>query len=311
MGRRVFSAEFKREAVALVRERGVGIRQAAADLGRRAGPLGSRDQSRSEAGVPGTREDEGGRCRSCTSEAGAGEDSHGARHFKKGHRLLRQGTAMKFRFMAKHRDIWPVRAMCALLEVSASGFYEWLMRPESGRVRVERDLLTAIRTSFAESRNTYGSPRVWLDLHHWGYRCSVHRVARLMRLAGITGRSRPSRLPVDLGERPVSAIAPNLLDRQFSVEQPNRRWLADFTYVPTGEGWLFVAVVLDLCSRRVVGWAMRARMTAELVIDALLMAIWRRGQPRELLHHSDHVLRLEARFSWHTFPLTDGERLAA
>jgi putative transposase len=194
---------------------------------------------------------------------------------------------MKFRFMAKHREIWPVRMMCQMLEVSASGFYEWLTRPESARARADRDLLGAIRTSFIESRKTYGSPRVWLDLYDWGYRCSVHRVARLMRQAGIQGRARPRKLPVDIGERAVSAIAPNVLDRRFSVEQPNRSWLADFTYVPTGEGWLFVAVVLDLCSRRVVGWAMRTRMTAELVIDALLMAIWRRGQPRELLHHSD------------------------
>lgn len=194
---------------------------------------------------------------------------------------------MRFRFMAAHRGIWPVRAMCALLKVSASGFYEWLKRPESGRSRDDRALLAAIRTSYAESRNTYGSPRVWLDLYDWGHRCSVHRVARLMRQARLQGRRRPRKLPVDIGERPVSAIAPNVLDRQFSVAQPNRRWLADFTYVPTGEGWLFVAVVLDLCSRRVVGWAMRARMTAELVVDALLMAIWRRGQPKELLHHSD------------------------
>jgi putative transposase len=189
--------------------------------------------------------------------------------------------------MASHRGLWPVRMMCQLLEVSASGFYEWLQRPESARTRDDRALLGAIRTSFVESRKTYGSPRVWLDLRDWGYTCSVHRVARLMRQAGIQGRARPRKLPVDSGERPVSAIAPNVLDRQFSAEAPNRRWLADFTYVPTGEGWLFVAVVLDLCSRRVVGWAMRTRMTAELVVDALLMAIWRRGQPRELLHHSD------------------------
>jgi putative transposase len=98
-----------------------------------------------------------------------------------------------------------------------------------------------------ESRKTYGSPRIWLDLRDWGYTCSVHRVARLMRQAGIQGRARPRKLPVDSGERPVSAVAPNVLDRQFSAEAPNRRWLADFTYVPTGEGWLFVAVVLDLC----------------------------------------------------------------
>jgi putative transposase len=135
----------------------------------------------------------------------------------------------------------------------------------------------AIRTSFEQSDRTCGSPRVWRDLHAWGYPCGRHRVARLMRVEGLQGRRRRRRLPVDAGIRPEC----------FEADGPNQRWVADFTYVWTAEGWLYVAAVLDLFSRRVVGWAMSAEMTTEFVTEALLMAVWRRGRPRELLHHSD------------------------
>lgn len=143
-----------------------------------------------------------------------------------------------------------------------------------------------IRSSFEQSDCTYGSPRVWRDLNEWGESASENRVARLMCRAGLYARAKRRRLPVDNAARPEHTIAPNVLDRQFEAQAPNQKWVADFTYVWTAEGWLFVAVVLDLFSRRVVGWSMSAQMTAQLVIDALLMAIWRRGWPRELLHHS-------------------------
>jgi putative transposase len=177
--------------------------------------------------------------------------------------------------------------MCGALGVSRGGFYEWMQRPESRRSREDRALVVQIRTSFEQSDRTYGSPRVWGDLREWGYRCGRHRVARLMRAEGLQGRHKRRRLPIDTGVRPECTIAPNVLDRQFTADAPNRRWVADFTYVWTAEGWLYVAAVLDLFSRRVVGWAMSAQMTAEFVTEALLMAIWRRGRPRELLHHSD------------------------
>lgn len=177
--------------------------------------------------------------------------------------------------------------MCEALGVSRGGFYEWMKRPESRRSREDRALTVQIRTSFAESDRTYGSPRVLRDLRAWGFPCGLHRVERLMRLAGLQARPKRKRLPIDTGVRPEHAIAPNVLDRQFEVAAPNRRWVADFTYVDTSEGWLYVSVVLDLFSRRVVGWAMKSAMTAPLVVDALTMAIWRRGRPEELLHHSD------------------------
>jgi putative transposase len=177
--------------------------------------------------------------------------------------------------------------LCEALGVSRGGFYEWLTRPRSHRAQENDTLLVQIRASFERSDRTYGSPRVWHDLRAWGYRCGRHRVARLMLAAGLQARRKRRRLPSDLGARPESSIAPNLLDRQFAATAPNQRWVADFTYIWTSEGWLYFAVVLDLFSRRVVGWSMRDQMTAQLVTDALVMAIWRRGKPQELLHHSD------------------------
>jgi putative transposase len=194
---------------------------------------------------------------------------------------------VKFAFIAKHRGVWQTREMCEALGVSRGGFYEWLKRPRSRRSQENDKLLVQIRTSFERSDRTYGSPRVWHDLRAWGISCGLNRVARLMLLEGLQARRKRRRLPSDQGDRPESSIAPNLLDREFEATAPNQRWVADFTYIWTGEGWLYVAVVLDLFSRRVVGWSMNEQMTAQLVADALLMALWRRGRPQELMHHSD------------------------
>ena len=177
--------------------------------------------------------------------------------------------------------------MCRLLGVSASGFYEWLARPQSARSLANAGLLARIRESFALSHQTYGSPRVWKDLVVAGHSCGENRVARLMRLANIRAQPKPHRKPTDTGVRAEHSVAPNVLERDFAASAPNRKWAADFTYIWTGEGWLYLAVVVDLFSRRVVGWSMHPTMTAQLVLDALMMALWRRGKPAELLHHSD------------------------
>jgi putative transposase len=144
-----------------------------------------------------------------------------------------------------------------------------------------------VRTSFLASDRTYGARRVWHDMLAEGESCGLHRIERLMRIQALRARPRRRRLPPDLGERQVAAVAPNVLDSTFEAPAPNRKWIADFTYVWTAEGWLYVAAVVDLFSRRVVGWSMSAAMTAQLVADALMMAIWRRGKPDALLHHSD------------------------
>jgi putative transposase len=192
---------------------------------------------------------------------------------------------VKFGFVAKHRGVWPVLLMCETLGVSRTGFYAWLSRPRSQRSRDDEVLGTQVRQSFLASDRTYGARRVWHDLLALGYRCGLHRIERLMRAQALRARPRRRRLPRDIGER--SIVADNVLDRQFEADAPNQKWVADFTYIWTAEGWLYVAVVLDLYSRRVVGWSMQSSMTAQLVADALMMAVWRRGKPLELLHHSD------------------------
>ncbi len=192
---------------------------------------------------------------------------------------------MKFAFIAKHRGIWPVGWLCGALGVSRGGFYTWLTRPPSARSRSNEVLAARVRASFLDSDRTYGARRVWRDVLAEGIACGLHRIERLMRLQALRARPRRRRLPTDTGLR--STIAPNVLDRQFGAPAPNSKWVADFTYIWTAEGWLYVAAVLDLFSRRVVGWSMNAAMTAQLVTDALIMAIWRRGRPKALLHHSD------------------------
>ncbi len=192
-----------------------------------------------------------------------------------------------FAFVAKHRGIWPLTLLCETLGVSRNGFYAWLNRPPSDRAQRHEAMLAAIRRSFLDSDRTYGARRVWHDLLAAGISCWLHAVERLMKLNALRARPRRRRLPADTGERPITELAANVLDRQFAAPAPNRKWVADFTYIWTAEGWLYVAVVLDLFSRRIVGWSMSGAMTAELVTNALMMAVWRRGRPRELLHHSD------------------------
>lgn len=194
---------------------------------------------------------------------------------------------MKFAFVAKHRTIWPVAWLCKALDVSTSGFHDWLNRRPAKRTLENEALLGLIRRSFHDSDRTYGARRVLRDVLAAGLSCGLHRVERLMHENALKARPRRRKLPSDTGLRETHAIAPNILDRQFHATQPNRKWIADFTYVWTAEGWLYVAAVIDLFSRRVVGWSMSATMTAQLVTDALVMAIWRRGKPDALLHHSD------------------------
>jgi putative transposase len=194
---------------------------------------------------------------------------------------------VKFGFVSKHRGTWPAEWLCEALGVSRGGFYGWLKRAGSRRSRSDEELGAKVRTSFVASDRTYGARRVWHDLLAEGVACGLHRIERLMRLQGLKARPRRRRLPSDTGERTTASVASNILDRSFEAPAPNRKWIADFTYLWTAEGWLYVAAVVDLFSRRVVGWSMTSEMTAQLVADALIMAIWRRGKPNALLHHSD------------------------
>jgi transposase InsO family protein len=193
---------------------------------------------------------------------------------------------MRFCFIEDNRRVYPVRLMCAVLEVSPSGYYAWRGRPESARVVADRDLTRQIRRVHADNRAVYGSPRVHAALCAQGRRVGVNRVARLMRHHGIQGRYK-RRGPRTTDSQHALPLAPNLLDRQFEVSAPDRTWLADITHIATSEGWLYLAVVLDLFSRRVVGWSMSDTMPQEPTIAALQMAITNRRPAPGLLHHSD------------------------
>ena len=160
---------------------------------------------------------------------------------------------MKFGFVAKHRGIWPVKWLCAVLGVSCGGFHGWLTRKPSLHTRTDELLAAKVWSSFRRSDRTYGARRVWHDVLADGSDCGLHRVQRLMQAQALRARPRRRGLPTDNGVRSASAVAQNVLDRPFTAQAPNQKWVADFTYIWTAEGWLYVAVVLDLFSRRVVG----------------------------------------------------------
>ena len=193
---------------------------------------------------------------------------------------------MRYRAIQEYDRRYPIRLMCRALAVSAAGYYAWRSRPESTRSANTRTLLSAIRVIHQESRETYGSPSIWDALLKQGHCVGEHRVARLMRVEGIRAKTvKKWRATTQSDHRfPVAA---NTLNRQFTVTQPNRVWAGDLTYVWTTEGWLYLAVILDLYSRLVIGWAMGHRLTGELAEQALTMALANQNPRAGLLHHSD------------------------
>jgi transposase InsO family protein len=177
--------------------------------------------------------------------------------------------------------------MCRVLRVSRSGFYGWQKRPPSRRVRRAAELLAKIRRAHHQGRELYGSPRVHRALLIDGERVSRNTVAKLMRQAKIRAKGRRRYVPRTTDSTHGKPVADNLLDRDFTASAPDRKWVADITYIPTDEGWLYVAAVLDVYSRRIVGWSMADHLETDLVADALRMALARRQPRRGLLHHSD------------------------
>ena len=189
-------------------------------------------------------------------------------------------------FIRQHRGRHTVRTLCRLLGVSRSGYYAWGTRPESERVGEDRALLTRIEAIHRESREAYGAVKTWRSLRAQGVPCGRHRVARLRRQAGIEAK-RKRRFRVTTQSRHRLPVAPNVLDRRFAVAQPNRVWVGDITFIPTRAGWLYLAVLLDLYARRIVGWAMSPYIDRELVTQALVMALQRRRPKPGLIHHTD------------------------
>lgn len=194
---------------------------------------------------------------------------------------------MTYDFIARHSGEYPVRRLCGALGVPPSSYYAWRKRPASGYQQANQGLVEQIRRVHAESRGTYGSPRVHQWLRQRGVVCGRQRVARLMRLSGIVGRRASRRRPTTTQRRAGAPIWPNRLRQDFQAERPNQKWVADITYIDTREGWLYLAALLDLYSRRVVGWSMGEDLSARLVEDALAMAVGRRDVGEGLLHHSD------------------------
>jgi putative transposase len=175
--------------------------------------------------------------------------------------------------------------MCRVLQVARAGFYKWLHKPLSDRAIEDQRLLGLIRDSYTISGGVYGAPRVFGDLREAGETCGKHRVARIMRRHKIKA-IRGYKAPRHIAGRP-SILAPNRLNREFTVDAPDRAWVTDITYIRTWQGWLYLAVVMDLHARKVVGWSMKPTLARELVLDALLMAVWRRKPQRSVLVHSD------------------------
>ena len=194
---------------------------------------------------------------------------------------------MKYTFMAAQVGEFKVKQMCRMLGVQRSGYYAWRVRKPSTRAEANQRLLEMIETEHQHSRKTYGSPRLQVVLQRKGVICGRNRVARLMRLHGIAARPRRSYRPVTTQRQPGAVPAPNWLNQDFSASAPNQKWVCDITCVATAEGWLYLAVVLDLFSRKVIGWAMSHKMDTALVETALRMALLGRRPPPGLLHHSD------------------------
>ena len=187
--------------------------------------------------------------------------------------------------MKAHQAEHRIATMCHVVGVSTSGYYAWRARAPSAREQANADLEEKIRVAHKESRGSYGAPRIQIELRERGTACGRNRIARLMRRAGLRGICRRKGWRTTVRDRDVRP-APDLVERNFSVEQPDRLWVADITYIPTWSGFLFLAVVLDVFSRRIVGWAMANHLRTELVLDALNMALTRR-QPTNVIHHSD------------------------
>jgi putative transposase len=200
------------------------------------------------------------------------------------HRHRSQNVRRKYAFINAHRREFDTAVMCRLLDVSRSGFSAWLRNPLSDRARDDQRVLALIVTAYTASHGVYGAPRIFLDLREAGETCSTHRVARIMRANHIKALHGYRAPPYAKGV--PALLTPNTLQRGFTVQRPNHAWVTDITYVRTWEGWLYLAVVMDLYSRRIVGWSTKPTLAQDLVLDALLMAV-RRRKPQHTLIHSD------------------------
>jgi putative transposase len=206
---------------------------------------------------------------------------------------------VRYAFIREQEGFHPVRRLCRMMSVHPSGYYAWRDAPTSRRARDDKRLLGLAKQSWLESGGVYGYRKVHDDLRALGETCGKHRVHRLLRLEGLRSQSGYRRRPGKHGGRP-SVTAPNHVAQQFDVSTPNQVWVTDITYIRTFEGWLFLAVVLDLFSRQVIGWSMGTRIDRELALNALLMAVWRRQPKEEVVVHSDQGSQFSS-YDWQDF----------
>lgn len=205
---------------------------------------------------------------------------------------------MKYAFIGAHESVFSVKAMCHVLGVQRSGYYAWKQRPPSRRELANQDLLEKIKEVFELSRHTYGSLRIQHYLLHKGYTYSRHRIGRLMKKAQLVPLKVVRWHPQTTKQKLGAKTAPNLLNQNFRATQSNQKWVSDITYIETAEGWLYLAAILDLYSRRVVGWAMRDSLDTQLVESAWRMAVINRRPPEMLLHHSDRGSQYTSTAYW-------------
>ena len=205
---------------------------------------------------------------------------------------------MRYAFIQDNQHIWPVRRLCSTLDVHHSGYYAWLKQPISKSAQKRQQLSGLIKQFWLESGGVYGYRKIHFDLKDFGESCGINRVHRLMKADGLKSQRGYRKPRAHVGT--PSVIAANTLDRQFNPTHPNQLWVTDITYIRTHEGWLYLAVVIDLFSRLVVGWSMKSRITTDLVLDALLMALWRRNPKNKVLIHSDQGSQYTSH-EWQTF----------
>ncbi|WP_420213746.1 IS3 family transposase [Escherichia coli] len=217
--------------------------------------------------------------------------------------VLRKAVRLRYAFIRDNTCCWPVRLLCRVLDVHPSGFYAWLQQPHSQRHQADLRLTGQIKQFWLESGCVYGYRKIHLDLRDSGQQCGVNRVWRLMKRVGIKAQVGYRSPRARKGE--ASIVSPNRLQRQFNPDAPDERWVTDITYIRTHEGWLYLAVVVDLFSRKIIGWSMQSRMTKDIVLNALLMAVWRRNPQKQVLVHSDQGSQYTSH-EWQSFLKSHG-----
>ncbi|MFS3467302.1 IS3 family transposase [Citrobacter freundii] len=223
--------------------------------------------------------------------------------FKKSRGVLRKAVRLRYAFIRDNSCCWPVRLLCRVLDVHPSGFYAWLQQPHSQRHQADLRLTGQIKQFWLESGCVYGYRKIHLDLRDSGQQCGVNRVWRLMKRVGIKAQVGYRSPRARKGE--ASIVSPNRLQRQFNPDAPDESWVTDITYIRTHEGWLYLAVVVDLFSRKIIGWSIQSRMTKDIVLNALLMAVWRRNPQKQVLVHSDQGSQYTSH-EWQSFLKSHG-----